>query len=610
MIEAVIVPEHPEKITLLNVPSSYKEICVKVPGLRWDTKGEHWRMPVSWAGCLFLRHTFKDRLEVGESLNNWVAKELDERTGPANKWREELGIPDEEAEEWARGLYPHQSAGVQFLYTAKQGLLCDDMGLGKTRQAATAIMKHSIEGSDPFPVLVICPNSTKHSWKREFEEVWPGLEVTVVDGTVTKRRKQLKTPAHVYIMNLEAIRSHSRLAPYGNVALNRCKECGAKTDKIKESSCHVHMRELNFMDFGAVILDEAHRIKNPSSQTARAIKYATGDAPIRIAMTGTPLANNPDDLWSILNWLAPDEWPSRSKFQASMLDISFDIYGNQHVTGLLTARKEEFFKSFNPRMRRMSKDAVLKFLPPIVRETRYIEMPPKQAKAYNQMRDLMIAELDEEDALMVTSPMVRTMRMLQFASSYADLEYYTEINDDGEEETKVKVHLALPSNKVDAFMTDLDDYEGRQVVVFAASKQLINLLASKLESADKKFGLITGDIGVDERQEYMDEFQKGNLQFMLCTVQAGGTGITLTAADTAVFLQRPWSMIDSKQAEARVHRIGSEVHDSITIIDYVSGGTLDETVIEALEEKAERLEEILRDRELLKRILRDPKANV
>jgi SNF2 family DNA or RNA helicase len=193
---------------------------------------------------------------------------------------------------------------------------------------------------------------------------------------------------------------------------------------------------------------------------------------------------------------------------------------------------------------------------------------------------------------------------LQFASSYAETEVENVIDPEtGEMKQKVNVFLKAPSNKVDAFMEDLPDFGESQVVVFAASRQLIELLSDKMTKKNIDHGLITGAIPLDEREHYMNTFQDGDLKYILCTTGAGGTGITLTAADTAVYLQRPWSMIESEQSEARVRRIGSEKHESITIIDYVSSGTIDETVIQAIETKSNRLQEILQDQALLKRIL-------
>jgi SNF2 family DNA or RNA helicase len=600
-VTAEIDPAYPDKITLAQVSFHLKELCTSVPGLKYDKQLNNgtWRMPLTWPGCLRLRGTFGENLLIGEALNQWAFEEKTNRIDPCMALREATDAPGPES------LYPFQRAGVLFLKTAGQALLADDMGLGKTRQAIATLQEHYRDGTDPFPVLVVCPNSMKYTWKKEFDEVWPDLEIQVIDGNATKRRKQLQEPGHVKIINWEAVRSHSRLEKYGNIALKKCEECGGNDPKIKEATCHVHEKELNRMDFKSVIVDEIHRAIDGKSQQTRAVKYACREAEIRIGLSGTPIANNPADLWSVMNLIAPDEHPGKTDFIDYYIDVSFDMWGVRNFTGIKASKRDEFFATIYPRMRRMVKEAVLKDLPPLVYERRDVPMSPKQAKAYKQMTEQMMAEVEGGDLLIVTSPLQRALRQLQFASSYAeaDIEWITD-PETGEQKQKAKVTLLNPSNKVDAFMDDLPDFGDKKVVVFAASRQLIELLSEKMEKKSIKHGLITGAIDVDERQRYMDAFQNGKLQYMLCTTGAGGTGITLTAADTAVYLQRPWSMIESEQSEGRVRRIGSEIHDSITIIDYVSSGTIDEVVIEAIEKKSNLLQDILQDEALLARVLK------
>lgn len=570
-----------------------------VPGLHWDKKAgtNTWRMSLGWASYLALINTFKTSLDVGPSLRTWVESELENRINPALYWKSQSDAPGID------GLYSFQKVGVQFMTTAKRVLCCDDLGLGKTREAIATVMQHYINGTDPFPILVVAPNSTKKGWKREFETVWPGLTVNIIEGTAAKKKKLFTEPAHVLIMNWESLRSHSRLAPYGNTALKKCQEHGGKDPKITPTKCQVHPRELNSIDFNTVIADEVHKAKDGSSQQTRALKYATGNADIRIGLTGTPIANSLVDLWSILNWLSPEEWPSKTRYIDRFVEMSHDMWGYEKVIGFIPGMQEEFFQSFDPRMIRRTKESVLDQLPPIVYEKRTIEMSPKQKKAYNQMRDQMIAELDAgSDTLVVTNAMVKIGRLLQFASSYAEAEvepYTDEVT--GEIKYKTQVTLINPSNKVDAFMNDIEDFGSNQIVVFAASRQLIELLSEAMNKKNIEHGLITGKIDLDERQAYIDRFQKGEFQFMLVTTGAGGTGLTLTAANTAVFLQRPWSVVDSQQSEARVRRIGSEIHDKITIIDYVSLDTADETVLEALTKKDEMLQVILRDKDKFKK---------
>jgi SNF2 family DNA or RNA helicase len=148
------------------------------------------------------------------------------------------------------------------------------------------------------------------------------------------------------------------------------------------------------------------------------------------------------------------------------------------------------------------------------------------------------------------------------------------------------------------------DFGDDSVAVCAVSRQLIELLSTEMTKAGIAHGLITGAQNEDERQQAVDDFQSGKIKWILFTAQAGGVGITLTAARRMVMLQRPWSLVDYKQALDRVHRIGSEIHDSITIIDYVTDGTIEERVIDVLDSKAESFEQIVKDKEKLLAIIK------
>ena len=574
----------------------FKELCKSIPGAAWSAKEQQWKAPLSWATCLALRSTFKDALEIGPGLADWAQNELVTRVTPANNLR------DLEDAEGDQDLFPHQRAGVAFLATARRALLADEPGLGKTAQTIRALKK--LKETEPvFPALIVCPNTLKKNWKREFGMWWPDVRVTVITGSAAQRRKQFEEETDVYVINWESLRSHSRLAPYGSVALARCPQCGGHDEKVTENRCEVHVRELNTIDFKAVVADEIHRSKEPKSKQTRALWAATGDADIRYALTGTPIANNVLDLWSILHWLSPTEWPSKTRWIDRMVDTMLNAFGGMLVIGVKPHMNDEFYAAVHPRMRRMLKARVLPWLPPVMKERRDVEMSTKQAKAYKQMRDLMIAELDGGEALTAPSPLTQTTRLLQFSSSYAEI-------DVDEMTGEMKALLAEPSCKVDALMDDISsgDFGDDSVAVCAVSRQLIDLLSAAMIKAKIPHGLITGAQDEDERQKAVDDFQSGKIKWILFTAQAGGVGITLTAARRLVMLQRPWSLVDYKQALDRVHRIGSEIHDSIVIMDYVTEGTIEERVIQVLDSKADNFEQIVRDKAQLAKMLRDDKA--
>ena len=586
-----------------------KEVCRALPGAKWDSDRGVWRIPVSWTGCLSLRSTFKDQLEIGPALSEWAKNELANRINPANTLRE-LELSDEGDED----LFPHQRAGVKFLTTARRALLADEPGLGKTAQAIRSLKKLHDDGEQVFPALIVCPNTLKTNWEREFDRWWPGVDVQVVKGTATQRRKAFDHEAQVYVINWESLRTHSRLLSYGSIALARCTDCGGHDSKITAARCEVHQRELNAIDFKAVIADEIHRSKDPKSKQTRALWAASGNADIRFALTGTPIANTVVDLWPILHWLDDKEWPSKTKWLDRYVNTFLNAFGGLMILGLKPDMETEFFAGINPRMRRMLKEKVLPWLPEVINDRRDVEMSPAQGKAYKQMLENMIAELQktpeerftdafeqgESDIVVAPNPLIQTMRLLQFSSSYGMIELT---------ETGEKMILSEPSCKVDALMDDIKsgDFGEDSVAVCAVSRQLIELLSARLTKEGIAHGLITGAQNEMERQQAIDSFQAGHTKWILFTAQAGGVGVTLTTARRLVMLQRPWSLVDYKQALDRVHRIGSEIHDSILITDYVTEGTIEERVIQALDSKSENFEEVVRDKAKLLSMLTESK---
>lgn len=600
MVYAELVDDFPGKIVIRDFEWRYKERISGIPGASWKT--DKFLLPMTWPTALAMKANLSDQLRVSENLMGWMGEYYNNRILPSYNLR---GLTS--SDDGYDFLFPHQRADVQFLSTARRAILSNDLGSGKTYSSSGTIRyMHEKLGEDVFPLLIACPNSTKISWGREFEKVYPGRKIVVIEGTAAQRRKQFKdfqeNDGEVLIINWDLIRHHSRLKHYGGTALKRCTECGGLDESVKATTCEVHPKELNAIDFKSVIGDEVHRISDPKSKVSRAFKSATGDADIRIGLSGTPINATPDQMFSALNWLYPDAYPSKVKFLDRFCDVSENQWGGTTVLGVKKSMESEFFGGIDPILRRMPKEVILPFLPPVLRIRRDVEMGAKQAKAYKQMKEQMIAELDD-DVTFTTSPLVKLTRLVQFASAYAEVGY-REVNDPdspipGVKKTEEFLTLTDPSCKIDAFMDDLEDYGESSIVVFAQHKQLIDLLAKRMDKADIKYGLITGDQDAVERQAYMDAFQEGKIQYILCTIQAGGTGITLTKADTMVFLQRSYNMVNNVQAEGRAHRIGSEIHENIKIVDYVSTDTADEAVIDAVDAKKENLEFILRDKETI-----------
>ena len=590
MTVTVEVHDEHRVVVVSEQPFRDKELIKQVPGASYSISDHQWYAPLTWAACRQLRGIFGDRLVVGPNLQAWAWNERQTRVDPAVALRESWDATGDD------DLYPFQRAGVQFLTFAGRALLCDEMGTGKTVQTIRTLANVVRNGGNPFPAIVVCPNNMALTWKKEFEQWWPGIKATVVRGSAAKRREQIMDDeTHVWIINYEGLRAHSRLAPYGSIRLKRCHICDPNLPDVAanaQTRCEWCKKELNFEPWMTVIVDEAHRIKDPKAKQTRACwALRTEDTKYVFGLTGTAIANNPTDLWPALHLISKDEWPSRQKYIDRYCLASWNVFGGMTVLGLKDEMKPEFFDIVDPRMRRMPKDAVLPFLPKKTYSERYVEMTPKQATAYRQMEDGLIAMLGEGGIAVAMNPLVQLTRLSQFASAFA------EIDDEG------KVHLTDPSCKVDALMDILEDMGEEPAVVFAQSRQLIGLAEKRLEEKGVSYSLIVGGQTPEEREHSKGLFQDGHVRVVLCTIAAGGIGITLTRAATAIFLQRSWSMVDNLQAEDRVHRIGSEIHDKIEIVDIIAVDTLEERQRVVLGTKEDRLEEVMRDKDTVARLL-------
>jgi SNF2 family DNA or RNA helicase/GNAT superfamily N-acetyltransferase len=479
-------------------------------------------------------------------------------------------------------LRPYQRVGAAFLATAGSALLGDDMGVGKTAETIRALQllcpdhrrgDHMAFQCRVFPVLVVCPSTVKHAWSLELAKWAPGLSVAVAGSGTAAVRKAVAGDADVTVVNYEALARTSRLAAYGSIRL---------TDEEKTP------KELNGR-YRTVIADEAHRIKDPKAKQTRALWAIGDDAEHRFALTGTPVANSPDDLWSIMRFVAPDEYAGKTRWVERYVDTVPNFWsGFADPVGFKAETRDEFDRIFLPRFLRRPKEAVLPELPPKTYMRRDVDMGAKQAKAYRQLRDSLIAGLDS-GAILADNQLTQMVRLRQLACAYG------EATPDG------GMRLTEPSSKLDALEDVLTELGDRQVVVFAASRQLIELAHARI-LATRSAMTLTGSTPDDERALNIDGFQRGAYQVLLCTIAAGGVGITLTAADTAVFLERSWSMVDNAQAEDRIHRVGQE--RPVTIVDLVATDTVEDRVLEALADKQARLQDLVKDQDTVRRWLK------
>jgi SNF2 family DNA or RNA helicase len=452
-------------------------------------------------------------------------------------------------------LYDFQREDVDKLDGVVSVLIGNEMGTGKTYEAIERDLRIRTNlpaiFTGPKRTLVVAPLTVLPSWKEHYEEL-TDLPVTVIDPKGRERsfRQYLATKDGVFICHWDALRLLIKMPEFA-------------------STVFLH-----------VIADECHRAKNRTAQQTKALKKIK--CTNRTAMSGTPVVNRPDELWSILNWLYPREYSSYWKFYNEYVNYEI-VYpqGFRKVVGpknvaQLQRRLEPFF------VRRLKKD-VLKDLPDKYYTTLWVDLDPKQRKAYDLMKEEMIAWVGEHEDQPLVAPVViaQLIRLQQFAAGYM------EDNEEG------GWRLGEPSSKLDALMQLLEDNPDEQFVVFSQFKQLIRLANARLSGKGILFGTLTGDTPQSTRGDVVRRFQNGDTQVFTGTIGAGGIGITLTSSSTVVFLDRSWSPATNAQAEDRLHRIGQK--NAVQVIDIMARSTVDLGRKQKLEEKWSWIRQLLGD---------------
>lgn len=584
-MEDAIVPENivqversGEKI-VVQANHRDRELMGLVPGARWDRDSRLWRTPLSWAACLQLRGVFKERLQIGPELNAWARDEYVQRVEPCLRLRD----ADDVAGWDEPNLTGYQKAGARFLATAQYAIIGDEVGAGKTRQVIFAL-----EERGAYPALIIATKGGKAAWLEEYAKVAPHRKVQVISGGAVQRRKQFAEPADVYVIHWQIARLHSKLAGYGYIKLE---------DAEKEP------KEINALPLKAAIADESHRMQDPKSKQTRAAwavfdQVKNADDTMRICMSGTPIDRSMEQLWPQLRAVAPHEHPSKTAYVNRYALQVWTPFGFNEIAGIMPETKEEFFKIVDPRFVRRPRQVVVPNVPePIYMPPRVVELAGKQKKAYEQMRDGLLAEV-ENGTIMAKNPLIQLARLRQFAAAYAEL-----IPDDtGRSRDGFRVQLTEPSVVVDELIDCMKgEYEGVPALIFAESRQLIELASARMAKEGLDHGLITGLVGEADRTRVRHEFQDGKLPYVAMTMGAGGESLTFTAAKACFFLERSFSLRINRQAEGRAPRPGQT--DRVMMVDIVVEDTVYEDAREALVVKGETFEELVRDKETIKRYL-------
>lgn len=500
--------------------------CVKSIGdAIYEKKTKCWELPISKL------HTAIDKLSKFDELKLQFLEEI----------KKEDSVY--ELDKFKTEPFPYQKEAIQYALNHDKFMLLDGMGLGKSLQsiyAAQEIKKyHDIEHC-----LVICGvNTLKSNWKREIE-LHSDLDCIIlgekktktgktVIGSVQERLEQLKNPIKEFfvITNIETLRND---------------------DIIKE----INKSKVNKFDM--IIFDEMHKAKSNSSQQGKNL-LKLKNAKFKIGLTGTLLLNSPFDSFVPLSWLDIIHC-SKTNFEHF-----FGNYGGVFNNDLIGYRNTDSLKEIlDTCSLRRTKDIL--DLPPKVIVDEFIDLNDDQKAFYENLKQGIKEQVDKVELNTSTLlGMVTRFRQATVCPSILTTEN-------------------ISSSKLDR-AKDLSEQiveQGDKVVIFSTFKESLNLLLESLKQYNPV--LCTGDTKDADISVNIDKFMHDeSIKVMLCTWQKMGTGVTLTAASYAIFLDIPWTQSLYEQAQDRIYRIGTQ--NSVVIYNLVCTDTIDERVLEIVNSK-------------------------
>lgn len=443
--------------------------------------------------------------------------------------------------------YRHQLVTFQYIDLLEQCAIFNEMGTGKTASVIWDIDWRLIQ-KRIYSALIVAPNNILHNWKKEVSIHAPHLKVHILQGTRNERLDKLDDFAHIYVINYEG------LAVLG--------------DELKHK-------------FQMVVLDEAHKIKDPGAKQTKVVLGLLSDVTFKVAMTGTPIGNNLIDLHQLMTWIDPFMFEPFYIFRAHLFySAGFKWYPNRMNPSLGGISTERFMQDkVYTRAVRYRKDECLD-LPPKTYITRSCVLDATQAIAYRQMLKVFMSEM-EEGIITAKNVLSKMIKLSEITSGF--------IRD-----SEGRDHVFSKCAKLDLLGDILEEIGSEAKVVIWARyvsdiKRIGKMLGSKavlLYGATSKGG---------KALEIVDKFQASDprdLQYIVGNPAVGGLGLNMTAASYAIYYSNDYSWIKRSQSEDRIHRMGSEKHHQITIMDLVCElvpgvATIDMPVVKALTDKKE-----------------------
>lgn len=434
-------------------------------------------------------------------------------------------------------LRPYQEEGVHWLERLRlmylNGILADDMGLGKTLQAITAITQNQLKNKGARS-LIVCPTSLLYNWKEELHKFNPKLTSLVVDGIPQQRKKLLAKLSEYDVVITSYTLLQKDIETYSQVA------------------------------FSYAILDEAQHIKNRGTRNAKSVKMI--QAAHRLILTGTPIENSLDEMWSLMDFLMPGFLSTYDRFLEKYIRVS----GAQQQQNIEYLRRK-----VSPFILRRMKSDVLHDLPPVSEIVYHCQLSDVQMELYRSYaasaRDELVKLVERDGFDKVQIHVLATLTRLKQICCHPAIF------------AKEKAELG-DSSKYDMLLELLQTLvESRhKTVIFSQYTRMLQIMREDFEQRGIPFSYLDGS--TKNRLEIVKNFNEDpKIPVFLVSLKAGGTGLNLVGADTVIHYDMWWNPAVENQATDRVHRLGQK--NSVSSYKLITLNTIEEKIVEMQKRK-------------------------
>ncbi len=442
---------------------------------------------------------------------------------------------------------------MQFLaHHGLHGVLADDMGLGKTMQTLTHILAEKQKGNT-LPNLVIAPTSVVENWQREAAQFAPSLKVTILQGADR----------------------HHRFSDL----------CDTDIALTSYALLHRDLEQFSQQPFHLLVLDEAQHIKNPSAQVSRAVRQL--DARRRLCLSGTPIENHLGELWSLFDFLMPGLLGDTETFRETFR-TPIEKERNQQ-------RADALANKIGALILRRTKDQVATELPPKTEIPHLIELGTDEKDLYETVRSTMdkhvrqaLAIRGQEAQIVFLDALLKLRQICCHPDLIADKLIANKDTDSSSEHLPQKPSQSGKFNYLKDLLETLKK-ENRKVLLFSQFTSMLDIIEQHLIEQQTSYLKLTG--ASKNRQDLVEQFQAGEAEVFLISLKAGGTGLTLTNADTVIHYDPWWNPAVENQATDRAYRIGQD--KPVFVHKLICKGTVEQRIQQMQQKKSNVADSIL-----------------